>query len=1381
MMHEMIGRHTMGLRKMQALAVAISMAFALVGGEYYVDCGVSASGTGTADSPFKTIQEAITAAEVGSTIHVAAGTYDSGSTQCADTGYARVCVTKSLTIKGAGRDKSFIVGAKGSGTAGLGTGAVRCVSIEADDVEISGFTICNGHTTGTGATAASGMGGGVYSNNKLNGFVVDCTIRNCFAAKGAAIARQEPNMSSEGLAAVRCLITDNRASSGSHSWCDYGASLYWCIVTRHYNASCSPIYSAPKVINCTLDNNYAHHYFEKCATICNTFAGRYSYRGGNGDGNFTNVYFTSVSASTISAASHSSCTFSGEEKQFVSPLMNDFRPIPSAPVLTAGNGELLAHIPEAYRTKDYEGTTVDPSSATIAIGAIQTPCTPASGMVIFFFSTSTYADGDKLVFNGVTNNWYQQEFYWHATNWPSFARFKPIWKNGTNEYGFTASGADSMERFPLTDGSYLIMPQPSTSLSLTLMPKRAAQTFYADPNADASLADGTAEHPFATLQDAADAVASGGYAVIYAARGTYRTGGSHVIGGLNNRVAFQGRHIRLVGVEGAENTVIEGARDPDAGDDVYGCGANATRCLCASASGAVQGFTLTGGRAGAGSADADVNKSGAILASGTAFQVLDCIVSSNFAGRAAVGHGSTSHLLFARSKIIGNRTITTGGSGAYTLASDFTSCLVANNWCGQEAPVFGVGQSEQVYDCTVYSEGENGDFSGYGANANSGTHRNSIFMGFGAYREKEVYRIVIDKKILNSTKLTYVTQVTGDYKTDTGFVEFVDSVNGDFRLLPTSPAVGYGSYVAARDAAAYRLATMSLDGVVPDFSGDGTFTVGAYRKVANVVYVSGEGISSMSAVVDPAPGATVSVTATLVQKRPFLGFAVNGVRQPFAGTTFTYTVPAGGLEEPVAITAVYDSHWYVDAVNGRDDGYGTSSSPLRRLCDALKYQRSGDTVHVAPGEYGDGTMTNTTVIGVSVVKVIGSRAIVNSGVTLVSDEGAGSTFIVGAPDTANEAHEGYGDGLAAVRCVAVYGGGTVRGFTLTGGRTYSDSGNVNGSSCGGGALCENKDACVEDCVISNCIALVSGGGYMGTYRRCKFFDCRVTPGGNSPAARYAYLFNCHVNGCRGGWTVADMYGLQSCTIGPDNVNANGTPTDTLYRMLSGATVNNCLLFGRVNQPAAIGTAYSNCIFNAGFTFLGDTNFTTNNCRVASIADIALDAGGHPTIGSSVAIDAGDATIYDAALLGDLDCEGKPRFVNGLKLDVGAFEADWKARYSTVLGRGVEVTAADPAAEERGDGVFLPNGTLALNWAPSTRRVKRYQFDASVSGTGTLTVLLNGEPYRSYTAASGAVSEAIVSDTAPFSLEFTYTPGTNDDGGATLSHFQYVVGMMMNFR
>ena len=115
-----------GRRGVLALALALAPTLVLMGADLYVDAGVAASGTGTQEAPYKTIQEAIAVAEVGATIHVAAGTYDSGSTQCADGGYARVVVKKSLKIKGAGRDKSFIVGTRGSGTAGLGTGAVRC-------------------------------------------------------------------------------------------------------------------------------------------------------------------------------------------------------------------------------------------------------------------------------------------------------------------------------------------------------------------------------------------------------------------------------------------------------------------------------------------------------------------------------------------------------------------------------------------------------------------------------------------------------------------------------------------------------------------------------------------------------------------------------------------------------------------------------------------------------------------------------------------------------------------------------------------------------------------------------------------------------------------------------------------------------------------------------------------------------------------------------------------------------------------------------------------------------------------------------------------------------------------------------------------------------
>ena len=1372
--------------KRLALALLASMVQILPGAEvtYYVNCNAAPPGEGSENAPFKTIQAAIEAAKSVDgvvTVNVAAGAYADGTTTCADGGYARVCVTrKSVKIVGAGRDKCFIVGEKGSGTAGLGEGAARCVSIEADDVEISGFTICNGHTTGTDSENANGFGGGVYSHNKANGYVVDCTISNCSAAVGGAIACKNADFANERLAAVRCLITGNRASSKGKTWCDYGASLYWCIVTRHYNDGRSPIESAPKVINCTLDNNYAHHYFHGCKSVCNTFAGRYSYQGGSGSAgwdNFTNVYFTSVKADNAKGGTAEDCTFEGEEKQFVSPLEHDFRPLASAPILTAGKGSLLMMIPEAYRTKDYMGATVDPDSETIAVGAVQKPCeSDLSGMVAFPFSELKIKSGDKLVFAGVTNDWHQQEFYCHTTKWPKFLRFEPLLAD-RSAYGFSASGADAYDRFPLMDGTYLLMPHPSEKLTLDLVV--AGKTLYADPDADAAKADGTQGKPFATLQDAVDAVEEGGYAVVYAAEGTYTNGGSNAIGSLKNRVAIKGKHIRLVG-KGAEKTFIVGEEDPAAAGGAYGCGDSAMRCICATTSGAVQGFTLTGGRAGAGNEDKDVNKSGTVLASNCGFQVLDCIVSNNISGISAVGFGNnSSHLLFSRCKIMENRTITTKHSGAYALLSDFASCLVAKNRsAGKDYPVFGNNQAELIYDSTVYAEEVDGDYFGWGLGADStGTHRNSIFAGFGAYRgkdanvKKEVYGIVIDTAIRNvPAKNTYVVHLTGAYKNGAGIAGFANAENGDFRVSSESAACGYASYDAQRDIAAYRLATVSLDGVVPDF--DGGFTAGAYRNPAPCILVKGEGISPLEPVVGPAAGTEVKVSATKASVRPLVGFAVNGVIQEPDGTNYTYVVPAG-LAGTVDISAVYGTDWYVDANNGSDDWHGMKKYPFRRICDALKNAISGDTVHVAPGDYNDGKMTHDPAILSGTPTP--SRVVVKAGVTLLADGGdASNTFIIGEMDPADETGKGYGDGPEAVRCATVYGGGVLRGFTLAGGRTSFKSG-ITAAGCGGGVLAQDGDAVVEDCVISNCMALVGGGVEKGTYRRCRIFDCH-TPTGNSAAGRYAHFFNCHVDRCRGGRTLGNMYRLKSCTIGPDNTDSDGRPTGTLHEMISGSTLDNCIIIGNIASHAGPVT-YSNCLFNTGFTFK-DENYVADNCSFVAIEDISLDENGVPRIGSSVAVDTGNGEIYDNSLLGETDCIGNPRFVNGLRLDIGAYEADWKARYSKALGRGVNVLRADASAKEAELGVFLPAGKMELAWPTVENR--RYAFYVDVTGTGTLK-WHDGEETQTFTAANGKVKVAFSADGTERAYGFEYEPGPDDGGGVVLSDFNWEIGFAISIR
>ena len=74
----------------KVFAFAIILAGGVFGGEYYVDSNCGASGTGTKDAPFKTIQEAVDAAETGSVVYVAEGVYSNeiGRASCRE----RVCL-----------------------------------------------------------------------------------------------------------------------------------------------------------------------------------------------------------------------------------------------------------------------------------------------------------------------------------------------------------------------------------------------------------------------------------------------------------------------------------------------------------------------------------------------------------------------------------------------------------------------------------------------------------------------------------------------------------------------------------------------------------------------------------------------------------------------------------------------------------------------------------------------------------------------------------------------------------------------------------------------------------------------------------------------------------------------------------------------------------------------------------------------------------------------------------------------------------------------------------------------------------------------------------------------------------------------------------------
>ena len=153
---------------------------------------------------------------------------------------------------------------------------------------------------------------------------------------------------------------------------------------------------------------------------------------------------------------------------------------------------------------------------------------------------------------------------------------------------------------------------------------------------------------------------------------------------------------------------------------------------------------------------------------------------------------------------------------------------------------------------------------------------------------------------------------------------------------------------------------------------------------------------------------------------------------------------------------------------------------------------SGDTVHAASGTYAQGSRAPGGC-------TVAARAHVPAGVTL---EGAGAdkTFVVGAAAASPDA---YGRGNDAVRCVYLEKGACVRGCALTGGHTRSGWSDGNAAStdwhgagaCGAASTAEDVAATrVEDCVVSNCVAICGGAGYNVTFVRSRLFKCFATRG-----------------------------------------------------------------------------------------------------------------------------------------------------------------------------------------------------------------------------------------------------------------------------------------------
>ena len=471
-------------------------------------------------------------------------------------------------------------------------------------------------------------------------------------------------------------------------------------------------------------------------------------------------------------------------------------------------------------------------------------------------------------------------------------------------------------------------------------------------------------------------------------------------------------------------------------------------------------------------------------------------------------------------------------------------------------------------------------------------------------------------------------------------------------------------------------------------------------------------------VLDASPAYTCGVvpTASNYGSTAFAKYATSGIDgNPLV---FTDGNPLAGACQTPGF-----GEWYVDAVNGDDANAGDAATAARRSLRAVLSAGlpPGATVHAAEGTYDfdspsyAGNSTNC-----------GSRVVVPAGVTL-EGAGAGRSVIVGAAAVNGDDFE-LGD--YAVRCAYLERGATLRGFTLTGGRTAklyagTSAGKVDHNNLGGGVFGESGAECfVEDCVIDGCNGWRAGGTAYVTLRRCRVFNCiGEDDEGNGSGTCYGRLYNTVVDNC-GPYAVMYPGVLENCTIGAGNAMSKNGRSLHLANGFTCRIVNSIILCSFFIGSDAPSSA-TNCFFIASNSG-GYADWLGYNSVLTNAAALAVDEHHMPVIGSNIAIDAADAALNEET--SETDALGGQRVYNGA-LDAGAVEADWRGRYRADIGkrRGLSVTSASPDVEETDAGkVRIISGTeLEAVWANSDRRDHDYTIMLNLDENSEVAISLNG--------------------------------------------------------
>lgn len=1337
-----------------AFATALGAAF---GAELYVD----RSG---ANGAYTSINAAIAAAHDYDTIFVRPGIYDNDAaenTEATDVP-AIVYVTKPLNILATSDNPgdTHIVGhldaeaVAGGDERGAGPNAVRCVRFSAAaslgnvPSVLKGFTIRGGgcYTKSTDPDDDCGNPGGVAgrSGQTPNFYVVDCVISNCVGVRGGLVRRGKY---------VRCRFSDGRSYAGQNL--GRGLSLLNCLVT--HMTGTAVVLDGSAVVNTTFADMDGIPYYQSNSSVP-VYNSVITLCGENRAAATTGRVYDSLIPYPEMAATTERCVdqFSDDVPYpLIAPIAGDFRLRAGTPVCGIGRAEHIAtffadapDIVEVY--KDIGGKSI-PRDGSINPGCYQETVEAKTGVFQFgSMSSPTY----------VKCNGYSGRNSWlYAFGITQHETFTVSVQDGeVSAFSFNIGGYC---RYPDMDDTIRVMAPPVGVFATNTM-TLVTQEYWVDPTNGVDMAGrGASGAPFKTLQFACDLAAADGKTLIHAAAGVYDEGGLFT-GGHTNRVALIGaRHTRIKG-SGRGKSFIGGKADTASAGASQGMGPAAVRCVLIDADtyGCVQGFTISDGYADYSADNTDSSQfSGGLLWAGSSARsrvLSDCLLVGGRAFRGSLAKGGSLVRCLVRES---------DGLGGGALRSAICENCVFDDTLYTAAALPGINDVRFV-GCTLVSR----DYSPVNCGSSALMLDNCIVRAVRA-GGTPISGVASLSNVKNTVFWGY-TSVSGSDTIVLRDPKFADESVGDYRLRTDSPAILSG-FEPLGDQ--WLQVQTDVNGK-PVVVRDGKIVPGAVQDFVEVVSVMTPAVGSFDVTGETVLeiGESVTVTHTADASRLLLGISADG--ELHAGNSYIYTSVSpyaadGSIKTPVVVTATYSTNWYVNANTGNDGNSGfTPETPWRTLAKLQAMKSvfwSGDVVHAARGDYNDLTVMTTLRCNYISGYELPSRVEVPDGVTLVADEGPDVTFITGESGSGD-----MGMGTGAVRCASICDGGRLEGFTLRGGSTLNAQ--TDGDQfCGGGVLasdCNTVDNCgvVYGCVITNCVGRRGGAVYCGRAVNCKVLDCGADL--CSAAGYKSWFLGCYIDGCKyNGQLMRNCRFVGNCTFSSNQHKGGGSAVSEITTPIGG--VVNCVFLNKLtalrkNAP----NHYKGCKFLAtGITDGEQRASLGEGCEeFSSAAAFGLDAEGRPlskTAGTvDCAVDALTATATN--LFAGVDVAGTQRIYNG-RMDAGCYEYDWRGEYTAALG--VTVTKADPQVVETAGGVLVKDGTLLYAFPKNMSGANaRYEVPFTVTGTGVLSVSINGEPIGQYTSAAGSQTLEFKNAVVENRMTFAYQPGSADDGGALLS-------------